>query len=400
MSYQTNFEGYVAIKAQSGLGSIASGGSAKILPIAGGSGKIGQATISSKQVRQDGLSVKGRGGSHNFNATYNGELQLANFDSELAAIMRGSWGATGSAITTGTIAVSGSTITFTGYNPLTAGVVKVYDVLVFSSGLYAADNARLLRVTSVTSSTIVVAETLTTVGAGASYSMSVKGRKLINPAAGSLVNTYFTTEEYESVIDASTVNQDVRVSKISLSMQADNMMNMSIQYVGTGNVQTFTGASAPYFTSPTETINVPLSVIDATIRLGSGDVVDLETLNLDFDLGVMNKPVIGAKYSPDVFAGSFKIGGSITALRKDLAYFAGMLNETIYSLGILAVVPGTSNFINVVVPYFGIGQVDPSDLTKEGGPRTQTLTIPTDLVGIDATGSGYDQTMAKFQQFP
>lgn len=402
MAYQTQFEGYVALKAQGAKGSIASGGSAKILPITSGAGKTSVAAIGSKQIRSDAMTVRGRHGQRGFEATYGGELQLTNFDDAFAGVMRASWGSTGSAITTGTIAVSGSTITFSGYNPLTAGVVKVYDIVYFSTGLAVADTNIPLRVTAVTSTTVVVAESLTTVSAGASYSMSVKGRKLVNPAGGSLVKTYYTVEEHEAAIDASTVAQDVLHSKISLSMQPDNMMNVSVMLKGTGQTQALSGGSAPYFTSPVETDATPLSVIDATIRFAGGDVLDLESLSLDIDISVADTKVIGAEYSPDLFPGVIKVSGSITALRSDLSYYSGLLAETSYSLCILAVVPGTSpaQFFNIVVPYFTLAGVDPSDLSREGGPRTQTLSFPDELVGIDVTGSAYDRTKVKFQTSP
>jgi hypothetical protein len=49
------------------------------------------------------------------------------------------------------------------------------------------------------------------------------------------------------------------------------------------------------------------------------------------------------------------------------------------------------------VPNFTLGGVDPSALSKQGGGRTQTISIPQALVGIDNTGTGYDATMIKFQ---
>lgn len=402
MAYQTQFEGYVALKAQSGLGAIASGSSAKVLPITSGAGKTAINPISSKQVRQDAMTVRGRHGTQKFEATYGGELQLGNFDDYFAGIMRGSWGSTGSAITTGTMGISGSTITFSGYNPLTAGDVKVHDVIYGTTGFAVADQNIPLRVTALTSSTIVVAESLTTVSSSTSYSFTVKGRKLVNPAGGALVKKYFTLEEHETAIDASTVAQDVVVNKISLNMQADNMMNLSVMFMGTGNVQGLQGSSAPYFTSPVETDATPLSVIDATIRFKNGDVLDLETLSLDIDLGSQAPAVVGAKYSPDVFPGVIKVSGSITALRSSLAHFASFLAEDSYSLCVLAEVPGTSpsQFFNIVVPYFTLGSVDASDFSREGGPRTQTITFPDDLVGIDTTSAAYDRTKVKFQQFP
>lgn len=403
MAYQTQFEGYVALKAQTARGAIASGTGAKTLPITSGAAKATKNVIASKQVRQDGLSVRGRHGTQKFDASYGGELQLGNYDDYFAALMRTTWGTTGSAVTTGTIAVATSTITFSGYNPLTAGDVKVFDIIAFSAGLAGADLNKPLRVVSITSTTIVVAETLTTVSSGASYSMAVKGRKLVNPTGGNLLKTYFTLEEHERAIDGSTIGQDVIVNKISLAMQADNMITTTITFLGTGNVQELEGASAPYFTSPVTTEAVPFSVIDATLRFANGDMLDLESFSLDLDLGATAPAVSGAKYSPDVFPGVLKVSGSITALRQSLAYFADFLAETSYALTLLCVVPGTSpaQFFNIVVPYFTLSGVTPSDFSREGGPRTQTITFSDETVGIDTTtGTGHDATKVKFQSFP
>ena len=38
-----------------------------------------------------------------------------------------------------------------------------------------------------------------------------------------------------------------------------------------------------------------------------------------------------------------------------------------------------------------------SALAKPGGPRTQTVSVPSALVGIDERGGAFDATMVKFQ---
>lgn len=403
--YQKSFDAYLALKAQSGLGAIASGSGAAILPITGGKGQLQKAAIQSQAVSRDGLPIRGRHGLQKFTASYGGELQLSNFDAILGGLMRGSF-ASGASITQATGAMSsatmsatGSTITFSGGSVITAGL-RVGDVVTFTVGLAAGDLNRPLRIAGLTATTITTAETLTTVtGPVSTYAFSVKGRKLINPLAGSLVDAYFTAEECEVGADNSVVAQDVRVGSFQLAMQPNGMLNTTVGFTGTGNVQGLSGASAPYFSSPTTTTATPLSVIDATIRVGSSDVLDLTAFSMGFDLGLQAPDVVGAKYSPDVIDNVLTSNISFTALKKDLTYFGNYLNETTLSLSVLAQVPGTSptDFISIYIPNFTLGGVDFSELKKDSGARTQSITVPKELIGRDDRGGAYEPTLAKFQ---
>ena len=165
-------------------------------------------------------------------------------------------------------------------------------------------------------------------------------------------------------------------------------------------------------TSPTESTNnpkippalsstsaLPYSVIDATLRLGGTDIIELTSFNLSIDMGLVATAVVGAKYAPDVFSGVMKTALTMSMLRKDLAAFSDFLAETTYSFSALLQITGTAplTFLSINVPYFTLGGVDPSELKRDGGPRTQTITIPDSLIGVDTRGSGYDATEVSFQ---
>ncbi len=405
-TYQTQFNNYVAYKAQSARGTAATGTGAYLLPVTGGKGQLTKQAVQSQQVRQDGMAVRGRHGTQKTSGQYQGELQLSNYDPILEAVMRGTW-ASGASITqatgsmsSATMSATGSTITFSGGSVITAGV-RVWDIVTFTVGLAAGDLNRPLRVTGLTATTITVAETLTTVtGPVSTYSFSVKGRKLINPASGALVQRYFTIEEAELDADQSELFTDCKWGKIDLSMQPNGMLNITPSWVGTGAAQGLTGASAPYYTSPALVGSAtPLAAIDATLRIGTADYVDLTAFSLSIDLGLNAPDVVGAKVSPDVFDGIMKVSGSITAMRKDLAPFTDFLNENQLALNMLAQVPGTSptDFLSFSVVNFTLGGVDKSEIKRDGGPRTVTLNIAAELVGVDTRGGAYDQTMVKIQ---
>ena len=93
------------------------------------------------------------------------------------------------------------------------------------------------------------------------------------------------------------------------------------------------------------------------------------------------------------------ISGSITALRKDLAYETIFLDETQLSLHILAVELESEpkDFVSIYVPNFTLGKVDKSAFSKNAGARTETLTIPQALLGKDERGGAYEAAMVSFQ---
>jgi len=402
-SWQTSWDAYVAFKAQSGLGVPASGSGASILPLTGGAGKLTKNVVSSQQVRQDGMSVRGRHGTQKTAGQYPGELQLSNYDSIIEAVMRGTWASNTaitqatSALSSATISVSGSVVTFSGGNVITAGV-RFGQVHRWTSGLAAGDLNKPLRVVGATNTTITYAETLTTVaGPVSSYSFHGNGRRLINPAAGSLVKRYFTVEERENTIDESELFTDCMWGKIDIAMQPDGMFTITPYWTGTGAAQVEDTTSSPYFTTPalTSTTAIPMAAIDATLRIGSADEVAITAFNLSIDIGLNAPAVAASKISPDIFDGIMKVSGSVTCFRKDLTYFSSFLNESTLSLSVLAQVPGSSpaDYLSLCVPYMTLSDAMKSDLKREGGARMQTLNFTDAVIGVDQRGGVYDPSM-------
>lgn len=407
MAYQSQSNGYVAYKQQSALGSQATGSGAAILPIVGGTpGKVTKAVTASNLVRRDGMRIRGRHGSQKTSGAYSSELMIGAFDDVIEAVIRGTWSAADLAVTNATTAMAsatlsatGSTVTFSDGSVITSGY-RVGDVLRNTAGLDPADQNRNLRVVGLTATTITVAETLTTVsGPVSTWGFVRPGRVLINPAPGSLVKRYFTIEENEVDIDGSELFTDAVFGSMKFSMQPDGEVLFDPSWTGTGQFESKSGVGAPHFTSPSEPAAAPLSVADATVRLGSTDLVDMTAFELTVNLG-LNAPVVAAsKYSPDVFDGQMSIGGSLTALRSDLGRVAQFLDEDQLSLHVLAVgnEDDPQSFVSIYLPNFTFGGVDKSALSRQGGARTQQLAIPEDLVGIDTRGGAYDPTMIKIQ---
>jgi hypothetical protein len=132
MVYQTNSNALVAYKKQAGLGTIAAGAGASLLRIAGGNGvKLAKAAINSAEVRNDGMSTRGRHGTQAISAAYNAELSLGSHDPIIEAIMRSTWDTvalTKSQADFTSLTTGANTIIWATGNPITAGY-RVYDVI-------------------------------------------------------------------------------------------------------------------------------------------------------------------------------------------------------------------------------------------------------------------------------
>lgn len=403
MGYQTNFNALVARKRQSGLGVQASGAGASIIRSIGGNGAdLTKASTASGEIRRDGLSTRGRHGTQKTASDYSTELSLGSHDDIFQSLFRGPWNST---VLTATetemtsVTTTAHTIVAAGGNWLDEGF-RVGDIIRAAGLADAANNGRNLRLVGVSETTLTVAETLTVNNTpDTAFTITRPGKRLTNPAI--LTPYYDTLEEYERDIDGSTVLTDFVWSSGKFSMSPNGIIMFDPGGVGTGKMDVLQTGAAPFFTDPVATTSAPMSVVDATIRFGGEDLVELTAWDLTMDIQASAPDTFGSgqiKYAPDVFTGALQVGANLTMLRKSLQILADFKDETQYSLHILAVdnTAEPKDFIALTIPNFTLGGVKPSALSKQGGGRTQTISIPAALVGVDTSASG-DNSMIKIQ---
>lgn len=399
--YQSNFARYVAMLVQSGIGVPSSGGGGTIIRQTGGTpGKLSKAAIQSKEIRADAQPVKGRHGQQStVGGPYSTELSIQSVDQIMQAVMRATWDTeiTLAAADFTSLSYGANSIVFASGNPITKGI-RVNDVVELTVAEDTGNKLKNIRVTAVSATTITTAETLI-VDATADTTAVLKrrGRKIINPAAGSLVNRYFTIEEYESDITGSRLFSDCFWKSMKFSMAPNGLIMFEPSWVGTGAIAVTTGAAV--LTTPTLIANPPMAALDATLRLGGVDVADITSWDLTVDNGVVAPATVGSKVSPTATPGLNQVTMNITVLQKDMSYILGFLNETAYSLSLKAVdnMVEPKNFININVPNFTLGGADISAPSTAGGVTTQTISIPSALIGHDTTGSGFDDTTVSIQ---
>lgn len=394
-AYQTGRQVVVAYKEETTFGEKPTATGATLFRPNSGGINLTKAAIESNENRSDGMRTRGRHGSRSVAGNYAGDLSLGTFDALIEAVMRGTWQAeitiddATAALSSATISASGNTVTFSGGSVITAGA-RVGDIHRWSIGLDNADLDKNLRVTAVTATTITYAESLTTVaGPVSTYEFTIPKRLIQGTTRRS-----FTVEEYEADIDGSEVYTGCRVGSMRLQMQPDGMATVEFGFVGK-DMEVLEGASAPYFTSPTGTTSLGLTSVEAVIRLGTEDVVDLTSVDLSIDLNASGNPVVGSNTTPDVFDNLATVTGTITALRKDMTRVTQFINETQLSLHLLFTENEAepSDFVSVFVGNLTLASAEKSALGQDGA-RTQTLQM---MIGKDERGSGYDASMLKVQ---
>jgi hypothetical protein len=409
MAYQSSSNGLVAFKAQSAKGSTASGGSGFVLRTAGGAGgRISKNTYGSNEVRRDLMRTRGRHGLRKTSGTYSCEVSLDNCDAFYEAFFRGTWEAAlvateATASLTSIITDSTGTITAGGGSWITAGF-RVGDVVRLTNHSTAGNNSRNIRITALTATVMTIAVLdggvwTTNATPDTAFTMTRPGQKLINPAAGSAVKVYFTIEEYDGDLDLTEIFSDCIINSLKFSMGSSGLLMCEIGWTGTGLFATASGASAPTFTSPTEGTALPLSVVDSILRYSSTDFVDLTGFEISLDVGSLAPEVAGAIISPDVFTGAMSVGMNFSMLRSDYGKMTDYLAETALKFHIVACENESEpkDFLSLFIPDFTLGGIDKSPLAIAAGPRTQTITVPPELIGKDTAGGAYDATMVKLQ---
>lgn len=392
MAYQSGRAITVAFKKEVAFGEKPATNDATYFRLNSGGLSLSKGTIQSGENRRDGQTTRARHGAKSVSGQYVADLSLGSFDALIEASFRGTFTpalvvdeATGGITSVTTTA---NTIVASAGSFIDAGL-RVGDVVVTTDFQDDGNNGRLIRITGLTATTITVAETLIVNAVPDTDFMLTRPKKVIQ---GKVARS-FTVEETEEDVDVSEVFKGVRIGRMQIQLQPNNMIVMTFGAVGQ-DAEVLEGAAAPYFINPAETVTIGLTAVECGIRFGSGDVIDLTALTLDLNLNASGVEVIGSTVTPEVFTNNAAITGSVTMLKKDALLQKAFLDEDQLSLHLIAVPPdGETDFVSFFLGNFSLGSFSKSDIGADNG-RTQSFDL---LIGKDERGGAYDPTMIKFQ---
>lgn len=394
MAYQSGRAVAVSYAPESTFGVKPGASPSKAFRPNGGQLTLAKEPINSNEIRRDGMSTRGRHGSRSVSGQYAGDLSVGTFDDLIEAVFRGTFSAaltvdeSAGAMSSATLAVAANTITASAGSWITAGL-RVGDVVRLADGFVAGNLNRNIRIVGLTATVITTAETLVVEAGPLSTYKIARPKKLIQ----AMVPRSFTFEEHEIDIDGSEVFKGVRVGSMQMQMQPNGMCVLTFGLVGQ-DMEVLTGVNAPYFTAPTETVTIGLTAVEAKIRLGSDDVMDVSSIDLTLNINASGTPVVGSVLTPDVFTNLATVEGTITALKQDVARSQQFLNETELSLHLMfeEQESGVADFCSFFIGNMTLASATKGEIGQDGG-RTQSFTI---LCGVDERGGAFDRTMLKY----
>lgn len=284
------------------------------------------ANYKSNEIRPNRQIADFRLGTRAVQGKLSAELAPAAFTPTIIATVLAGATVTGvntGAITTVTAAASApGTFTRSAGSFITDGF-KIGDIVRWTGWATtgAANNSRNYRITALSATVMTVGtaatgavggpEAVTAKASGDSVTCTVTGKKIVTPAAGSLVDTSFAFERWFSDISKSELYTGCKASQVDFSLPPTGLATIAATIMGGA----LTTGTSQYYTSPSALDSSGLvAAVNGTLRVGSTDIATVTGLTISVKGGHTTAQVAGSQFTPGVFPGQLDVSGQITAL--------------------------------------------------------------------------------------
>lgn len=196
-----------------------------------------------------------------------------------------------------------------------------------------------------------------------------------------LVRSSYTIELYEADVDVSTLSKGCRIGGFTQRGAPDQPITMEYPVVGITQTQ-LTGASAPFYTTPTEADDDYMTATDAVIQIDGVTAVTLTGWEVTVENGAQTVPIVGTKFSPDVYDGNLGLTGSISLIRDtaNLALQASYISNTTVDLKVTAENVGGDTYAFL---YQNLFLTDFTAPLGDDGPMIVTIPFEGGKSGVD-----------------
>jgi hypothetical protein len=381
----------IAMKAQSGVGTPASGSGAvelQLLPSQGFQQQI--AEVLSELLDTTRMAGRPRQGSKFYNWAGETELLVGGQDVQLQAVLGGTWAPAVTLdqtdLTSVVISGTGTVITFGGGSAITEGL-RAGMMASFAGLATAGNNGVPFPVLSISSngrvltipSGYLVDETI-----DSAFSFII-ARSLVT--ATPYTDRVFTVEHRLAQLGRSLVGENFRFNMLSIDVQPNKRVKISLGMGGT--LLDLKPAAAAIFTAPTLVEGESLDLIDGGIYVGSSKRVNLSAFGMKLEAPVSGVPLIGTNDSPDAFLGQYKLTGSQSGIIEDGDDFDSFSAEDVASIILHCKEQSTQNFVTIAAMNAAFGGWS----MPAGGEGPAIQTVPLNA-GKDKRGDalGYAPT--------
>lgn len=356
-------------------------------------------TYQSEEIRTDRQVGDFRHGTKRVQGSIAGELSPGTYWDFVEAVCRGTESAaiakTESDYTS--VAADNGTSTFTlgGGAPVTDGY-RVGMILRFTNLSEALNNSKNFLITgfSGTSNRVIsVYPAPTTMSADTAFNMTSVGKRVIVPAS-SHVSRKFAVEVYHSDLDLYRMFTECRVGGMNFNLPATGMSTVEIPMMGR-DMETASGGSAPFFTSPTDVTSTGiLAAVNGLIRVQGVTQGVITGAQVNINLNPSADPVVGQNFVPEIFLGKTMVDGQLTAFFEDLTLVNYFKNETEVDvlLYLLASSADAADAMTIHLPKVKFGNAEIGLQNDQGVP----LTLPFTALRYSGSAAGVDTTMVAF----
>lgn len=341
MAIQSAVRTKIAYKAESSLGSLPGATGAQTLRRVSSSLGLTKDAFTSNEVRSDMQIADVRHGSRSVRGSIEGELSVETFDDWMAALLRSSWttgvSASPSDFATGITPSNTGTFTFAGAGSLITKGFKVGDI-VRVTGVTGNTNTNF-RITALTATVMTVTPKPVTQSQVASgWTVAVVGSKLLP----GLLTPSFTIEQSHLDISVSERFVGCRIGGAAINLPPNGIGTVQWDVLGL-DAAMLTGASYPYFTTPTaETTTGVLTGVEGGIRLNGVEQAIVTGVQINISTNLSVQPVVGSVIPPDIFYGRTVVTGQVSAFLMDEALVNVFVNESLVDLVVQANASGAA----------------------------------------------------------
>ena len=346
----------LAYKAQSALGTPASGGSGQYLRRRPGSFfQLTRDTYENDEIVEHRQSTGQTAGIRRVTGKLMALLSGGSYQAFYSTLLKKTWVATSNI--TGlslTIATSGSNYTVTrATGDFLTGGIKIGDVVRITTGsVNAANLNKNLLVIGVTATVLTVTplngSTLTAEGPIASCTISVPGKKCW-AATSSHTDDYFTFEEWFADLSRSELWTDVKPTQVAIGLPASGNVTNDFDFIGLnrtlGSSQVLTSPTASSTASVDQAVNGKLIINGTAVNITGAQI----TLNGGEKPG---EAEVGSNAITDTDEGRVTVSGSFTAKFTGVSLQTLFDDQTPVALVIAVAVDSTaaSEFVAFTMP--------------------------------------------------
>jgi hypothetical protein len=394
VSYKAYATGAITSNAQPTSSSDPAATGGQILRRVGCTLDLAKDTYQSAEMRADKQIGDYRHGVKRVSGSITGELSPGTYFDFIEAACRGTKGSavalSESDLTSAAFDATASTVTFAGGDPVALGL-RVGDIIRFTNLATSANNSKNFLVLGFSGSNRVLAiyPAPTTETADTAFNVTTVGKKVYIPSS-SFVSRKFGIEVYHSDLDLHRFFTECRVGGLKFQLPPTGMSTIEIPMMGR-DMETASGASSPFFTSPAAaTTTGLLAAVNGLLRAGGSTVGLVTGLNIDLDLKPSADPVVGQNFVPEIFLGRADVTGQLTAFIEDFTMLNYFKNETEVELlaFLTASIADAADAMSIYLPRVKFGDAN-IGLQGEGGIP---ITMPFQALKYEGSGAGIENT--------